>query len=176
LGEGIEKRVAACRESKVAMLIGTTGLSEEQQNVIQAGGKDIPILWASNMSVGVNLVFALAAQTAKTLGLDINTDFSVNISETHHIHKIDAPSGTALSIGQSVHDAVGDVEIEYDSYREGEVIGDHTITFESDDEVIEITHHAKDRKLFVKGALYLAELLAAKEKGIYTVSDVLASK
>lgn len=173
LGENIGERIQACRDANVAMLIGTTGLTETQLEMIQAAGEDIPILWASNMSLGVNIVFAIAAQVAQSLGLESSNDFSINITETHHIHKLDAPSGTALSIGQSVHDAIGNVKIEYDSYREGEVIGDHTIAFESDDELIEITHHAKDRSLFAKGALRLANLLAKKEKGTYQVRDLL---
>lgn len=169
LGEGIEKRIQACRDHQVAMLIGTTGLAEDKQKAIEAAGDDIAILWASNMSLGVNLVFSLAAQAAKALGFD----FKINIEETHHVHKIDAPSGTALSIGQSIEDSVGKVEIEYDSYREGEVIGDHCVTFESDSEVIEIAHHAKDRSLFVNGGLKLAALLAKKDKGFYQVADLL---
>jgi len=169
LGDGIGERIQACREVKVAMLIGTTGLDEQQQTFIQDAASDIPILWASNMSLGVNLVFSLAAQAAKALGFD----FEINIEETHHIHKVDAPSGTALSIGDAVHQAVGDVEIKYDSYREGEVIGDHTISFESNDEVIEIHHHAKDRSLFANGGLALAKRLSQNDKGVYQVSDLI---
>jgi len=173
LGQGLESRIKACREAGVAYLIGTTGLSKDEQKLVMNAGDDIATLWASNMSLGGNIVFAMAAQVASSLGLDTAKDFSINITETHHIHKQDAPSGTALSIGQAVHDSVGDIEIEYDSYREGEVIGDHTITFESEDEVIEITHHAKDRRLFAKGALHLARKLARKEKGHYLVRDII---
>lgn len=169
LPENIEARIEACRASGVAMLIGTTGLSDEQQGLIRDAGAYIPILWASNMSLGVNTVFALAANAARALG----KDFDITIEETHHEHKVDAPSGTALSIGDVIGDAVGAVEIEYKSFREGEVIGDHTVIFESDNERIEIHHHAKDRALFAQGALTLARRLADKPKGCYRVRDLI---
>lgn len=169
LPENLEQRIQACRATGTSMLIGTTGLTAAQQEFIREAGDDIPILWASNMSLGVNTVFSLAANAAKALGADYN----VTIKETHHEHKVDAPSGTALSIGDVIGDAVGAVDITYDSIREGEVIGDHTVVFESDNDRIEIHHHAKDRNLFAQGALTLAMRLVDKEKGCYRVRDLI---
>jgi len=169
LSEGIAERIQACRAAGVAMLIGTTGLSDEQQALIKQAGKDIPIAWASNMSLGVNLVFALAAHAARALG----QKFSIQIDETHHVHNQDAPSGTALSIGDAITAVDSSAEINYQSFREGEVIGDHSVRFESANEVIEIKHHAKDRALFAEGALRLAALLANKPAGLYTVEDLI---
>lgn len=169
LPDNIEQRIQACRASKVPMLIGTTGLNDQQQGLVRDAGNDIPILWSSNMSIGVNTVFSLAAQAAKSLG----GDYAIRIEETHHEHKVDAPSGTALSIGDVIGDAVGAVEIEYKSFRAGEVIGDHTVIFESPNERIEIFHHAKDRSLFAHGALKLARILMSKQNGCYRIRDLI---
>ena len=169
LPDNIEQRIQACRATGIPMLIGTTGLNEAQQDLIREAGADIPILWATNMSLGVNTVFAIAANAAKALG----DDFSITIEETHHEHKVDAPSGTALSIGDVIGDSVGAVDIEYKSYRAGEVVGDHTIIFESVDERIEIHHHAKDRILFAHGALTIARRLSEKQNGCYRIRDLI---
>jgi 4-hydroxy-tetrahydrodipicolinate reductase len=169
LPSNIEQRIQACRASNVPMLIGTTGLNEHQLGLIREAGADIPIMWASNMSLGVNTVFSLAAQAAKALG----DDYKITIDETHHEHKEDSPSGTALSIGDVIGNAVGAVEVDYNSYRTGEVIGDHTVIFESPTERIEIHHHAKDRALFAQGALVLARRLAEKQNGCYRVRDLI---
>jgi len=169
LPENIEQRIEACRSAEIPMVIGTTGLSEEQHALIREAGDEIPILLASNMSLGVNAVFALAAQAAKSLG----SEFKIKVEETHHIHKKDAPSGTALSIGDVIGVTVGAMDVEYESFREGEVIGDHTVIFESANERVEIKHHAKDRALFAQGAISLAHRLREKEPGSYRVRDLI---
>ncbi|MBT8140994.1 MAG: 4-hydroxy-tetrahydrodipicolinate reductase [Gammaproteobacteria bacterium] len=169
LAKGADERIQACRSAGVPMLIGTTGLSDSQQQSIQEAGNDIPILWASNMSLGVNLIFRLASEAAKALG----SEFKISIHETHHVHKLDSPSGTALSIGDVIGNAVGAVDIEYESKREGEVIGDHTVVFDSPHERIAIHHHAKNRSVFAQGALNLALRLSEKSKNCYRVRDFI---
>lgn len=169
LAENIEQRIQACIAARIPMVIGTTGLNDEQLALIRVAGDSIPILLSSNMSLGVNAVFALAAHAAKSLG----HEFKIKIEETHHVHKKDAPSGTALSIGDVIGDAMGAIDIAYESFREGEVVGDHTVIFESKNERIEIKHHAKDRALFAEGALSLAQRLIKKEPGSYRVRDLI---
>ena len=169
LADNIQQRIQACRSAGIPMLIGTTGLNDEQLGLIREAGDEIPILLASNMSLGVNTVFSLAAQAAKSLG----PEFKIKIQETHHVHKKDAPSGTALSIGDVIGNTIGAIDIEYESFREGEVVGDHTVIFESPNERIEIKHHAKDRALFAESALTLAQRLVEKEPGTYRVRDLI---
>jgi len=169
LPDNIEQRIQACRSAGIAMVIGTTGLSDEQLALVRAAGDDIPILLASNMSLGVNAVFALAGQAASSLG----PEFKIKIEETHHIHKKDAPSGTALSIGDVIGNTVGAVDVEYESFREGEVFGDHTVIFESPNERVEIKHHAKNRDLWAQGAITFAKRLLVKEPGAYRVRDLI---
>ncbi len=169
LPTNIEQRIQACSSAGIPMVIGTTGLNEEQLALVRKAGDSIPILLASNMSLGVNAVFALAAQAAKSLG----PEFKIKIEETHHVHKKDAPSGTALSIGDVIGNEVGAIDIEYESFREGEVFGDHTVIYESANERVEIKHHAKNRDLWAQGAIIFAKRLLDKEPGAYRVRDLI---
>ncbi len=169
LAGNIEQRIQACIAARIPMVIGTTGLNDEQLALILVAGDSIPILLSSNMSLGVNAVFALAAHAAKSLG----PEFKIKIEETHHIHKKDAPSGTALSIGDVIGNEVGAMDIEYESFREGEVFGDHTVIFESANERVEIKHHAKNRDLWAQGAIIFAQRLLEKEPGSYRVRDLI---
>lgn len=161
-----------CVVNNVAMVIGTTGFTKEQQTQINDAAMKIPLLQASNTSVGVNLTLALLKMAADVLG----DSSHISISETHHIHKMDAPSGTAITmaevIANSLNKKVADC-IEINSIREGEVIGDHTVSFIMDDERIEITHKAANRQVFAKGAIKAARWLSGKKPGHYSMADVL---
>ena len=152
------------------MVIGTTGLSAEDTEKIRAASAAIPVVLSPNMSVGVNLLFKMVADAAKTLG----PEYAIEIVEAHHVHKKDAPSGTAKEMARLIKDAKGDVEVPIESVREGEVVGEHTIIFDSDVDTLEITHSAKTRDIFAKGALQAAKFLAGKKPGLYSMKDVLA--
>ncbi|MBI5415614.1 MAG: 4-hydroxy-tetrahydrodipicolinate reductase [Candidatus Omnitrophica bacterium] len=170
--EATLEHLAACVQYGVKMVIGTTGLDPAQIEAIKKASAKIPVVFSSNMSVGVNLVFKLtelaAAQTAKT--------YTVTMEEAHHIHKKDAPSGTAKTLAQIVEAASGVKVADIKSIREGEIVGDHTVTFESAEDVITISHHAKNRDIFAKGSLVAAKFLAKKKKGLFDMQDVLGLK
>lgn len=180
--------IKLCVESKVALVIGTTGLTPQDHALIDEAGRKIPVLQAPNMSLGVNLLFALAAQVAQKLG----DDYDIEIVEGHHRFKKDAPSGTALGIAQAICDATGkdinkDVvhgrhgddatrkrgEIGMHALRVGDVVGDHTVTFGTLGERLELTHLASSRDIFARGALRAAKWLAGKPAGRYRMADVL---
>ena len=164
------EHLALCEKLKKPVVIGTTGLSEEDRLKIKEASANIPIVFSPNMSVGVNLLFKLIGEASKVLG----EDYEVSIVEAHHAEKKDAPSGTAKEMARIVKSAKGDIELPIDSVREGEIVGEHTITFESDVDLIEITHSAKTRDIFVKGALKAAKFIAGKKSGLFTMKDVLA--
>lgn len=159
-----------CEKFKKPIVIGTTGLSQAEQGKVKEAASKIAVVFSPNMSVGVNLLFKMVSDAAKVLG----EEYNIGIVEAHHIHKKDAPSGTAKEIVRIVKESRGDVEIPIESVREGEIVGEHTITFESDVDVIEITHSAKTRDIFVKGALQAAKFVAGKKSGLFTMKDVLA--
>lgn len=180
--------LALCAEHGKAMVIGTTGLSEAERAELTGFGEKMPVVFASNMSVGVNLCFKLLAEAAQALG----DDYDVEIIETHHHHKVDSPSGTALSMGEAVAGALGrdlrqcavygregqvgartKEEIGFVTVRAGDVVGDHTVLFATEGERIEITHKASSRMTFAKGAVRAAGWLAGKDKGLYDMQDVL---
>ena len=163
------EHLALCEKHKKAMVIGTTGLSDNDEDKIKAASKTIPIVFSPNMSIGVNLLFKMACDAAKVLG----PEYSVQIVEAHHVHKKDSPSGTAKEIVRMIKDARGDVDIPIESVREGETVGEHTVTFESNVDLIEITHSAKTRDIFVKGALQAAKFVSGKKPGLYTMKDIL---
>ena len=163
------EHLVLCEKNKKAMIIGTTGLSEDERNKIKEASANIPIVLSPNMSIGVNLLFKLAEECARVLG----NEYEINILEAHHAEKKDAPSGTAKEIARIVKDIKGDIEVPIDSVREGEIVGEHTITFESDVDLLEITHSAKTRDIFVKGALKAAKFIAGKKSGLFTMKDVL---
>ena len=171
-----------------AAVIGTTALTDEEAAEVSRAADKVPIVWAPNMSLGVNLLFAMSKRAAEVLG----DGYRVVIEDTHHIHKLDAPSGTALRLGEKVaegagvdfkkvyiHDENGQQEsypagsIPIRSYRRGEVVGDHTVSFENEGERIELTHHAWSRDAFAMGALHAAKWVATRRPRIYDMQDVL---
>lgn len=159
-----------CQQNKVALLSGTTGLSEEDKQALSNAAAEVPVLWASNMSQGVTLISALARQAAAAIG--DNAD--VTISDIHHQHKQDAPSGTALTLAEAIMEGHEEGEVAFISVRKGEVIGEHTISFELPGEIVEISHKARDRSVFAKGALSAGAWLTQQAPGYYSPSDWLS--
>ena len=185
------KMVRAAVEKGAAVVLGTTALPPEEKAAIAELGKKGRIVFASNMSVGVNLLCKLAAEAAAILG----SDYDVEIVEMHHNQKKDAPSGTAVTLAETVgkvlgldyekdtrHGRVGMVgartkkEIGMHSLRGGDVVGDHTVIFAAGGERIELTHRASSRDTFVHGALRAAEFLQSAPNGLYDMRDVLGFK
>jgi 4-hydroxy-tetrahydrodipicolinate reductase len=180
--------LSLCSEACVALVIGTTGFTPEQQSEIERAAALTPICKASNFSTGVNVCFKLLDMAARVLGDDVD----IEVYEAHHRHKIDAPSGTALSMGQVVADALGrDLDkvavfgregqtgarardtIGFATVRAGDIVGDHTVTFAADGERVEITHKASSRMSFARGAVRAAGWLAGRDAGLYDMQDVL---
>ena len=180
--------VALCAERRVAMVIGTTGFTPGQQGEIEQAATRIPVCKATNFSTGVNLCFQLLDMAARVLGDDVD----IEIYEAHHRHKIDAPSGTALSMGQVVASALGrDLQqvavygregqtgareretIGFATVRAGDIVGDHTVTFAAEGERVEITHKASSRMSFARGAVRAAGWLPGRGAGLYDMQDVL---
>ena len=188
LPEVMLKNLEICRHSGKAMVIGTTGLNAAQKQLLADAGKDIPIVFAANFSVGVNLSLKLLDMAARVMGEDAD----IEIIEAHHRHKIDAPSGTALRMGEVIADALGrDLQkvavygreghtgareretIGFATVRGGDVVGDHTVLFATEGERLEITHKASSRMTFAKGAVRAALWLEGREPGLYDMQDVL---
>jgi 4-hydroxy-tetrahydrodipicolinate reductase len=167
--EATIEHLKSCQQYGVNMVIGTTGLTTEQIAEIKKASSKIAIVFSSNMSVGVNLVFALICQAAKVTG----QNYAINLTETHHVHKKDAPSGTAKTMAELAQQYAKTMVKDIESIREGEVIGDHTITFESPVDIISIHHHAKTRDIFAEGSLVAAKFLADKKTGLFNMQDVL---
>ncbi|MFH1190164.1 MAG: 4-hydroxy-tetrahydrodipicolinate reductase [Candidatus Omnitrophota bacterium] len=167
--EATVKNLGLCEELGKAIVIGTTGLSEAEQEKVKEAAKKIPVLFSPNMSVGVNLLFKMIGDAAKALG----DGYEVSIVEAHHVHKKDAPSGTAKEMARIVKEARKDIEVPIESVREDEIVGEHTITFDSPGDLIEITHSAKTRDILAKGALQAAKFVVGKPAGLYTMKDVL---
>jgi 4-hydroxy-tetrahydrodipicolinate reductase len=180
--------IPQCVERKIAMVIGTTGLTAEDQKTINEAAKTIPILQATNTGVGVNVLLGIAAQVARQLG----DGYDIEIVEAHHNQKKDAPSGTALSLAESIAQATGrspEGDLVYGreghealrkkgtigvhAVRMGDVVGEHTIYFATGGERIEIRHVATNRDTFARGALRAAAFLAGKGAGRYGMADVL---
>lgn len=174
--------------NKQAYVLGTTGLTEEEKQAVHAAAQKIPIVWAPNMSLGVNLLLELVRRSAAVLG----TDYDAEIVETHHRLKKDAPSGTALGLAEAVAEgrqvALKDVacygregitgerpkgEIGIHALRGGSVVGDHTVMFIADEERVEITHKANSREAFATGALRASLWLAKRKPGLYNMRHVL---
>lgn len=164
--------LAECVKNKVKMVIGTTGLTTDQIKAIKVASKKIPIVFSSNMSVGVNILFYAAKMISEKTG----KNYGVKIVEAHHIHKKDAPSGTAKTLGQIIESASGQTILDIKSIREGEIIGDHEATFESDVDVLKISHSAKTRDIFAGGALVAAKFISTKKSGLFDMQDVLGLK
>jgi len=167
--EATAKHVELCEKLGKAIVIGTTGLSDAERDKIKAASQKIPVVFSPNMSVGVNILFKMVSDAAKTLG----QDYHVEIVEAHHTEKKDSPSGTAKEIARIIRELKGDAHIPIESIREDEIVGEHTVTFDSAVDTIEITHSAKTRDIFAKGALKAAKFLAGKPAGLYTMRDVL---
>lgn len=155
-------------KKKVGMVIGTTALSKEDMGKIKLASKDIPIVFSPNMSVGVNLLFRLVEDTSKALG----KDYEVKMVEAHHTKKKDAPSGTGKILQEIVYKVRGK-KVPIKSIREGDIVGDHTVIFETETEKLELTHHAKSRDIFAKGALDAAKFLSNKKTGLYSMQEVI---
>ena len=161
-------RVAS--QNRQPLVIGTTGHSSEQRRVIERTAEALPIVFASNFSVGVNTLFWLTRKTAEILG----PEFALEIIETHHVKKKDAPSGTAKTLAAILRNARGiDDEIPIHSIREGEVVGEHTVIFAERNERLELTHRAGSREIFANGALRAAQWIVGKPAGLYSMEDVL---
>ena len=188
LPDATEKHMQVCAEHNVAMVIGTTGFNEAQEQVLAKASEKIAIVYAGNYSTGVNLSLKLLGMAAKAFG----NDADIEIIEAHHKHKIDAPSGTAYMMAEAVAEARGqnlkDVAIygregqtgERESgtigihaVRGGEIVGDHTVMFIADGEVVEITHRARERMTFAAGAVRAATWVTEQAVGQYDMQDVL---
>lgn len=179
--------VDVCRRKKIAMVIGTTGLTESQHAEVADAASAIPIVQSGNMSVGVNLLLKIVADVAKALG----SEYDIEISETHHRFKKDAPSGTAVALAKSICAAVGKDygqsvvlgrggqcprkkgEIGIHALRLGDTVGEHTVSFGSLGETISIGHSAHTRDIFATGALRAAKWLIGKPAGLYSMQNVL---
>jgi 4-hydroxy-tetrahydrodipicolinate reductase len=164
----IEEVCRVASQHKKALVIGTTGHSPEQRQLIGRTAKSLPIVFASNFSVGVNALFALSRRAAEILG----SEFKPEIVETHHTQKKDAPSGTAKTLGEILK-AELNIDIPIQSIREGDVVGEHTVTFVGPSERLELTHRAESREIFARGALRAAEWVVGKPAGLYSMQDVL---
>ena len=178
----------ACQSSGKSMVIGTTGFSDDQLQAINAAASNMPIVFAPNMSVGVNLSLKLLDMAARVIGEDAD----IEIVEAHHRHKVDAPSGTALKMGEVVANALGrdlsecavygreGIEeprdrqtIGFSTIRGGDVVGEHTVSFFMEGERVEITHKASSRLTFANGAVRAAGWLEGQSAGLYSMQDVL---
>lgn len=185
------ENIRCCGVNNKAIVVGTTGFSVEEKKQFDAAIEGVAVCFASNFSTGVNLCFKLLAMAAEVVG----EDSDIEIVEAHHKHKVDAPSGTALSMGEVVADTLGrnlsevavygregqegprDKDtIGFATVRGGDVVGEHTVSFFAEGERVEITHKASSRMSFARGAVRAAEWLVAKEPGLYDMQDVLSFK
>ena len=169
--EATLRHLKICKERGIRMVIGTTGFTQEQQKEIAEAAKTIPIVFAPNMSIGVNLSFKLLEVAAAIL----RGQADVAIFDLHHKHKKDAPSGTALKMAEIIKKASCNesLRLEVSSARAGEVVGEHSAIFALEGERLEIIHRAMDRSLFATGAVQAAKWLIAQDAGLYDMHDVL---
>ncbi|MFM7343019.1 MAG: 4-hydroxy-tetrahydrodipicolinate reductase [Betaproteobacteria bacterium] len=186
--EGTLNHLAACRAQGVQLVIGTTGFSEAQKQQIVEAARDIAIVMAPNMSVGVNVTLRLLEMAARAL----STGYDIEIIEAHHRHKVDAPSGTALKMGEVIAQALGrDLKdcavyerhghtgerdpstIGFATLRGGDIVGDHTVLFAGTGERIEVTHKSSSRQTYAQGSLRAARFLAGQTRGLHDMFDVL---
>lgn len=189
--EGTLAHLVACTAAGKAMVIGTTGFTAPQLAAIEAGARRIPIVMAPNFAIGVNAVFKLAESAARILG----DDFDVEIVEAHHRHKVDAPSGTALRLGEivagalhrkldevAVHGRRGDTgarpakQIGFHAIRGGDIVGEHTVIFAGQGERVELGVRSQSRATYALGALRAAKWLQGRAPGLYDMADVLGLK
>jgi 4-hydroxy-tetrahydrodipicolinate reductase len=186
--EGTLAHLAACRPLGVGAVVGTTGFTTEQKNQLNAYAQHIGIVWAPNMSVGVNVVLKLLDMAARAF----NEGYDIEVIEAHHRHKVDAPSGTALKMGEVLAHALGrDLQhcavygregvtgerdpstIGFSTIRGGDIIGEHTVLFAGTGERIEISHKSSSRATYAAGSLRAARFLLAHPQGLFTMNDVL---
>lgn len=184
----LEANLAAARAARTPIVVGTTGLAERHHRMIDTAAQDVAVLQTGNTSLGIGLLSRLVREAAARLG----ADWDIEIVEMHHRNKADAPSGTALMLGNAAAEAIGTTLAEaavsdragltgpraagtigMASLRGGSVIGDHSVVFASEGERIELTHRADDRAIFAKGAIRAALWLAGREPGRYTMDQVL---
>lgn len=187
--EGTLQHLAYCAEHKIKMIIGTTGFDEAGKTAIAAAAQKTAIVFASNMSIGVNVTLKLLELAAKSFA----HSYDIEIIEAHHRHKVDAPSGTALMMGTVISDAIGhklnDVavyaregitgernpsSIGFSTIRGGDIVGDHTVLFAGIGERIEISHKSSNRMIYAHGSLRAARFLSDKDTGLYDMQDVLS--
>jgi 4-hydroxy-tetrahydrodipicolinate reductase len=185
------ENAAFCAQHQKAIVVGTTGLTDDEKVSLNQAAEQSPVVFAPNMSVGVNLTLKLLAMAAEILG----DEYDVEIVEAHHRHKVDSPSGTALRMGEVVAEALGrnlkecavygregqtgartQKEIGFETIRAGDVVGEHSVWFATEGERIEITHKASSRMTFAKGAVRAASWLEGKAAGMYDMQDVLNLK
>ncbi len=188
LPEGTSEHIKLATKHETALIIGTTGLSVADENELKQAAMHVPIVYAANMSVGVNMLIALVEKTAARL----ESDWDIEIFEAHHKYKVDAPSGTAIALGKAAatgrgnnfenlaeysrHGQTGVREkgkIGFSVARGGDVVGEHTVFFFGEGERVELSHKATNRSLFAKGALRAATWLKGKNAGLYSMRDVL---
>ena len=186
--DGTLSHLAACRSSGVGMVIGTTGFEESGRKNIEDAAREIPIMFAPNMSVGTNLVFKLIETAARALG----DGYDIEIIEAHHRHKIDAPSGTALRMGEIVAQATGrnlkehgvfaregvtgerdKNAIGFATIRGGDIVGEHTVMFAGTGERVEISVRSASRSTYAEGAIRAVRFLAGRKSGLFDMQDVL---
>jgi 4-hydroxy-tetrahydrodipicolinate reductase len=189
--EGTMELLRACREMKVNLVIGTTGIGEGQRALIEDAARDIAIMMAPNMSIGVNVTLKLLELAAKSLG----EGYDIEVIEAHHRHKVDAPSGTALKMGEVIAKAQGKQlkdcavyaregvtgerkagSIGFSAIRGGDIVGDHTVLVAGTGERIEIVHRSASRQTYAEGSLRAVRFLAGKKTGLFDMFDVLALK
>jgi 4-hydroxy-tetrahydrodipicolinate reductase len=185
---GTLAHLKACREMGIGVVVGTTGFSQQQKEEVADAARDIAIVMAPNMSVGVNVTFKLLEMAAKALA----TGYDIEIVEAHHRHKVDAPSGTALKMGEIIAHALGrelkdcavygregatgerdPSTIGFAAIRGGDIVGDHTVLFAGDGERIEIAHKSASRTSYAQGSLRAVRFLAGKKTGLFDMFDVL---
>jgi len=186
--EGALTHLAACVRHKKAIVIGTTGFDDEGKQIIREAASEIPVVFSPNMGVGVNVVFKVLDMASRIL----SQGYDIEIVEAHHRHKVDAPSGTALKMGEIIANALGrnlkecavferegvtgerdPSTIGFATLRGGDIVGEHTVMYCGTGERIEITHKASSRISFAAGALRAVHFLADKEKGLFDMQDVL---
>ncbi len=176
------------KERKIPVVIATTGYSDEQIALIKEASKEIPVFFSFNMSLGINLLAELSRKAAAILG-----DFDIEIIEKHHNQKIDAPSGTAILLANEINDELsGKMSFEYDrhlkrekrtkaeigihSVRGGTIVGEHEVIFAGRDETITLSHSARSKEVFAVGAVNAAAFVAKKDKGLYSMKELVSSK
>lgn len=174
-------------KTSTAVVLATTGLSDEQIKAVEESAKSVPVFFSYNMSLGVSLLCELSKVAAKVLG----TGFDVEIVEAHHNQKLDAPSGTAIMLGNAIKEEMPDAYFEYDRHskrekrhtneigihaiRGGTIVGEHQVIFAGTDEIVTLSHSARSRAIFANGAVNAAVFLKGKDAGVYNMSDLVAN-